>query len=938
MMKKTLSILAASVLCISATAQYISDGQDFRTGKLGNGMTYYLYHNEKPAGCADFYIAHNVGALQEEDNQNGLAHFLEHMAFNGTKHYPAKGLLEFLAGEGVRFGYNVNAYTSRTETVYNISNVPLVRESFIDSVLLILHDWSCDISCEQKALDDERGVISEEWRLRDEPRYRMMCRQTELVYKGGKHPERTVLGTMDVINGFKREEILDFYDKWYRPDLQAIIIVGDFDVDGMEAKVKAKFSDITMPGNPPVKPASYMPPALDGPLCGDQTDPTIKYKAVKIMYRQPFPSAEMRHTEDYWRDLYSRQIITSIVSDRLKKKVQEKGCPINSAVLVTNALEPEFYLSMFTISPREDDAMEEGFEYPLTEVRRVIQHGISREEFEAARFSVSQRYHLDRNITPADVQNGNIVKCCLENFLRNYPLQAPIEMQAVQKKAMAELTYETVSEYPAKMFGGSEVIYSNCLNEKETDLAVPQERILAIADSIKALDLEPEFIDYPELDLTVSAVPGSVVSRKTLKEHGIRELTLSNGVKVYVHQAKPVNSDIHISMEAFFDTGKKVYPTDNIGSGIYASYLCKRFVGFSGCDRLSQKNYPQLSGVSILLNATDLYSGFSLQAQKEKIETAFKVLNLQITDPCMPEDKALNNSRLTQLKNLSKEKNQRELYREYMDDVFYGSNPWNVRLDSAAVQAVDRSFLENYYREAFCDIRTMSLFICSDEPESVIEDYLCKYVASIPAGGSVKKNKPHELVQGFKGRTEIGRENPPTSAPVCDIDYYFSKKLKKDTKTRIGISILDYILSARYLNLIREERGGAYHVAFGTDIFNNPSRPVLSSVSFQTRPELKDILLKDIEEEMERMCATGPTEEEMDVAVKYFIKRHGETRSRIANSVAQQLDQMECFVKYGIDYDYDYGSVIRSISSRDIQKLARQISSGDRMISVYVEK
>ena len=239
-MKRLLFIFAAAVLSAQVLAQPVPADPEFRVGRLDNGMTYYLCHNELPAGCADFYIAHNVGALQEEDNQNGLAHFLEHMAFNGTRHYPAKGLLEFLAKDGVRFGYNVNAYTARTETVYNISSVPLVRESFIDSVLLILHDWSCDISCEQKALDDERGVISEEWRLRDcDTRYAMMMKQNALIYKGSKQTERSVIGTLEVINGFKRQEILDFYHKWYRPDLQAIIVVGDFDVDEMEARVRA---------------------------------------------------------------------------------------------------------------------------------------------------------------------------------------------------------------------------------------------------------------------------------------------------------------------------------------------------------------------------------------------------------------------------------------------------------------------------------------------------------------------------------------------------------------------------------------------------------------------------------------------------------------------------------------------------------------------------
>ena len=241
------SVFALALLAlfpqVSLARERLPEDPEIIKGKLANGLTYYIRHNEDPAGCADFYIAHNVGALQEEDSQNGLAHFLEHMAFNGTVHYPGKTVLEFLAKEGVRFGYNVNAYTTRTETVYNLSSIPLVRDSFVDSVLMVLHDWSCGILCEEDALDAERGVISEEWRRKDNARMRMMSRQNDLIYKGAKHTQRSVLGTLEVINGFAREDILDFYHKWYRPDLKAIIIVGDFDPEEMERKVRRLFRD-----------------------------------------------------------------------------------------------------------------------------------------------------------------------------------------------------------------------------------------------------------------------------------------------------------------------------------------------------------------------------------------------------------------------------------------------------------------------------------------------------------------------------------------------------------------------------------------------------------------------------------------------------------------------------------------------------------------------
>ena len=382
-------VLAFSVPAWSQTV--IPDDPKLITGKLENGLTYYIRHNPNPEGCADFYIIHNVGALQEEDNQNGLAHFLEHMAFNGTRHYPDKEILDFLARDGVRFGYNVNAYTNRTETVYNISSVPLVRESFVDSVLMVLHDWSCDISCEPEALDAERGVISEEWRRKDEPRMRMMQKQNDLIYRGSKHTRRSVLGTLEVINGFKPHEILDFYHKWYRPDLQAIVVVGDFDADAMVGKVRRMFSDIPASDNPAPK-ETYPVPDLQEPLFENMLDPQVKYHVLKVMHRQRMPERSLRNTDFFYKDQFSRQIVTAILSDRLAEAVKKSGSPLSSAVLVTNPYGADFYVSLFTLSLKSPEYMDEALAFYVREVERLLRYGFTEGEFEAARFKVYKKY------------------------------------------------------------------------------------------------------------------------------------------------------------------------------------------------------------------------------------------------------------------------------------------------------------------------------------------------------------------------------------------------------------------------------------------------------------------------------------------------------------------------------------------------------------------
>jgi len=936
-MKKSIFLSIALICCTTSFGQQIGSSDEIRIGHLDNGLTYYICHNENPAGCADFYIAHNVGAMQEEDNQNGLAHFLEHMAFNGTRHYPGKSLIDFLGDEGVRFGYNINAYTSRNETVYNINNVPLLRDSFVDSVLMILHDWSCDISCEQKALDDERGVISEEWRLRDEPRYRMMCRQMELVYRGGKQPHRTVIGSYDVINGFKREEILDFYDKWYRPDLQAILVVGDFDVDKMEAKVKTMFSDITMPSDPPQKPQSYTPAPQDEPIFADQTDPVIKYKAYKIIYKQPYPSKEIRGSEEYLRDYYCRMIVTSVLSDRLRVKAKEKGCPFNSAVFVTNRYEPDYYISLFTVTPKDDNDIASAVHPVLTEIERMLRYGISKEEFDVAVMNVGKTLHLDRELYPHEVKSNVIVSQCVEHFLRGYPLLTPIEWQSVQSRILSQVAFEDIAPYPAMMMRHNQVIYSNCHNVKDDKGTISEEVMKRMIAEVAASQIDPDYMEYPALDMRIDAPAGTIVKRYKDKGCSYERWRLSNGVTVYYRQCREVSSSNHFSMEATFDTGYRVYDQEHIASGKFISAYLKRFAGFALTDRMAMKNYPELSKFSNVLNSHPESSGFSFNAQKDGVENSFKALNLFITKPYFGTEKMFAKFRSDNLKSLGKPKNKRDLYSERVEEAYYGGNGWYAVVDTASIENLELKDVEAQYCKEFGDVSTMKVFISTDFDRSAVEDYVCRYVASIPRAGKVVKSDGH-LWQGYKGQVKYSEDNEPLSSPMCDIKCLFSCSVKKDTKLRTAVAMLDYILSNRYLNVIREERGGAYHVAFQTELFDEPGRMIESSVDFQTRPELKEQLLKDVYDILRNMANVGPTDEEMNMASRFLVKYRQESLVRRENSVAGQLVDMKRHALYGIEYEYDIEKVISTVTPEYLSSLAGMIASGDRLEAVLVEK
>ena len=596
-MNRTCCILAVALFAAQTVfAQIIPDDPEFRTGKLANGMSYYLCHNGKPEGCAEFYIAHNVGALQEEDNQNGLAHFLEHMAFNGTRHYPEKGILDFLAKEGVRFGYNVNAYTSRTETVYNLSKVPLVRESFVDSVLMVLHDWSCDISCEQKALDDERGVISEEWRFRRDPRSRMANKQSELIYKGSKYAVRDVIGTLEVINGFERHEILDFYHKWYRPDLQAIIVVGDFDTDRMEGRIKKLFSDIPAAVNPTPKD-DYTPPVSGEDIFADMTDPEIKYQAYKAIYKQRFTVTDQKD-EAFYKDFFCRQIVSSVLADRLRKRVKEKGAPAQSATMVTSTYSPNLYISLITVVPKKKDQLLQCLEFTEREVRRMLLHGISPAELEVAKINIASRFHLNQESSREDTKNEEIVPMALGAFLQGTPLVLPETMKELRKSILDGITPSDVVTYPALMFKDCEKLYTNSYNSKDDEgIAPSQEQMKESLAKVDAERPDPAFLDYPELDLKLDVKPGRIVKTAPDKGKDMEKWTLSNGVQVFYKQAAPVKSGQNLYMTLLFDSGYKAFEQDKVDASGFAMGYNKRNAGFRNCSKTEFRNYPELNGV-----------------------------------------------------------------------------------------------------------------------------------------------------------------------------------------------------------------------------------------------------------------------------------------------------------------------------------------------------
>ena len=368
-----------------------------RSGLLANGMHYFIRANRTQEKRAEFYIVHNVGAILEDDNQNGLAHFTEHMAFNGTQNFPKKGILDYLATIGVKFGTNVNASTGLERTVYNMSNVPLLRDGVIDTALLILHDWSNYISFEPEEVDLERGVIREEWRMYGSAGERMSNQLAPIIYKGSKYAIRNVIGDTAVINHFAYETIKNFYRKWYRTDLQAIVVVGDFDADAMEAKIKKLFSTIPKVENPTPKEEYGLPDNVE-PLIGTATDKEATGTVVNVAYKHDAIRDSDKNI-GYMRLQLIRNFISTMFGQRMSELANRENPPFLFA---------RSYYGQYTRSKDAFTGMAQAANNKslaalsalLTEMERMNRFGFTQGEFDRAKADIMRGYesrYIDRD-------------------------------------------------------------------------------------------------------------------------------------------------------------------------------------------------------------------------------------------------------------------------------------------------------------------------------------------------------------------------------------------------------------------------------------------------------------------------------------------------------------------------------------------------------------
>ena len=928
-------LVIAAFAVTSAAAQFnpqqpIPADKDVRTGKLENGMTYYIRHNEKPKGQADFYILHDVGAIQENDSQQGLAHFLEHMAFNGTKNLPGKMLTEYLEKVGVKFGANLNAGTGWDQTTYMMKDVPTSREGIIDSALLILHDWSHFIALEPEEIDSERGVIMEELRTRDGASWRSTMKMLQALGKDTKYEHRNLIGYLDGLKGFHHKELEDFYNQWYRPDYQAVVVVGDIDVDAVENKIKTLMSDIPAPAADAARKETITVPDNEDPIISIYTDPEMQGSKIQLFVKRPALPEQMNNL--IYGEMFDviQAYMTTMENARLQEISMKPDAPFLGAGMGSGEIGviPTLNATTF-VAMTQDGKLAEGFEAIYTEMEKVRRYGFTQGEFERAQNDLmrrAERAYANRN----DRRNGEFVQTYLNNYSKNTPMpDAETEWQ-LDSMLIKMINVEAVNGFAQQVIYPRNQVIVVTAPEKEGIVNPTAEELLAIREKVANAEIEA-YEDNTVKEPLISegtVLKGSPV-KKTAQDAtlGTTEWTLANGVKVVV---KPTTYKAdEVRMSAVAKGGLSILSDEEF----YMGEMMPAFNSMSGVGKFSATDLKkQLSGksASVQPSVENYASAVNGYCSPKDLETMMQLLYLNFTQPRFDQNdyNTLMKMLRSQLDNVKS--NPDYLMEEKFIDVAYGNNPRRQMISSEIIDKFSFEALPAIYRKLYPDANSFTFTIVGNVDLDALKPLVEKYIGSIPVS---KKAMTFADDKCAPVKGDVTEEfTAPMQQPKVSVHYMFSGKMPYTLKDKAALTFLTQALNSRYLISIREEKGGTYGVQVSGSTEYIPDETYKLDIRFDTNEEMADELREIVMKEIREIAENGPKTEDIEKNREFMLKSW-------KNSLEQNAGWMNYIqAKYGpgLEYLKDYEQVIRSLTNADVQAMAKKVLGDNNLVKVVM--
>ena len=932
MKKQFLSLLLLLLAPASLFAQTVEQDASIRQGKLKNGLTYYIRHNAKEAGLADFYIAQRVGSILEEPRQRGLAHFLEHMAFNGTKHFPGKGkqlgIVPWCETIGVKFGTNLNAYTSVDQTVYHIGSAPIKREGIIDSCLLVLNDWSQFINLDPKEIDKERGVIHEEWRNRRTgmAMQRMMENVMPKIYKGSKYEDCLPIGNMDIVDNFPYQDLRDYYQKWYRPDLQAIVVVGDFDVDMMERKIQKLFGKIKAHKNPaeriyyPVADNDKMIVAIEK----DKEQPIIL--GHLYMKSEATPDSE-KNSVKYQREDYISGLVTYMLNGRLSEKKQVPNPPFMSATVKNGA----FFVSRtkdafsLSISCKQDNVLG-GVSVAVGEVERARQHGFTQSELERAKKlylnAAERQLKMEK-----DYKNSHYVSQCVNNFLEGEPILTPTYNLQLVKLFDGEVSLAEVNSQVGEIITDKNQVFIMYGPDKD-GFVVPSESEIestVLAAQQKRYDAYQEE-QVPATLMAALPAPGKIVSEKPYGKFGMTEIVLSNGMKVYVKSTDYQADQITMSMRG--EGGTSVYGDEDIPNFAFLSgSITEAGVGDFTATRLRKA----LAGKSLKLAPSITSEGQRITGTSsvKDLETMLQLAHLYFTAPRKDSMafEGMMNRNLSLLKN--RNASSKVVYNDSLSATLYDHNVRMAPVTVEIAKKADYNRIFEIYRERFSDASNFKTVFIGKVDMAQLRPLLCQYLATLPSTHKAEKSNKANVPQIVK-KNEVVKFVHKQETPLANVSVFYTANVPFSPKNDLVLDMLTRVLQIAYTDSVREEKGGTYGVGVSFNLEKEDNPNALLRISYKSDPKRYEELNPVIYKQLLNIADHGPVASSMDKVKKYLKKQYGQmaiTNDYWSYVIWHQLDD-------DADFDKDYCKMVDNLTASDVQKMAKELLKQNHRVEV----
>ncbi|MEI7503026.1 MAG: pitrilysin family protein, partial [Paludibacter sp.] len=799
-----LLFLAGNVLAQQAPALPIDP--KVRFGKLDNGLTYYIRANQQPKQRAEFFIAQNVGAILENDNQNGLAHFLEHMAFNGTTNYPGKGIINYFETIGVKFGANINAYTSLDETVYNLSDVPTMREGIIDSALLVLHDWSSFITLESKEIDSERGVIREEWRTGAGADRRMWKESNKLKYPGSQYAKRDVIGDTAIINNFNHQTIRDFYKKWYRPDLQSILIVGDVDVDKVEAKIKSLFADISKKSNAGERPIY---PILDNaePIVSVVKDPEARMTRIELEFKHEVLPTEVKLSINGYYLGVANSLISTMIGNRFDEITQQADAPFVAGYANYGELVKSKDAFQMLAIPKEGLELE-GLNALLLEAEKIKRFGFTNSELERAKIGFLKQ--IETAYKERDNQkNHDLVREYVRNFLTHEPIPG-IEWEFQTTQALVpQLTLAMINEMAKSYVTDSNLIVSIMAPEKVAVKIPSKEQILAAVAGAKKAELTAkaeEILNKPLIKVIPKA--GKIAKTGEKKVMGTTEWTLTNGVKVIIKPTKFKQDEILMSAYSEGGLSKIANLADLPSATLAAAIMSNNGLGEYPLVELNKILTGKIASVSPAIEGYE--EGFSGNSSVSDFETMLQLIYIHFNAVRKDDNafKAMMNMYRASLANSATDP--RKAFSDSISTTMTNHNKRTVLMDLTTLDLVNQDKALAIYKNRFSTPADFTfIFIGNiDAKNETTQKAICTYLGGLKSSKLTEKFTDNNI-RSPKGKVENDFSKEMKVKKASNFILY-NASVPYNMTNRTTLTAIGSILNIRYLESIREKEGGSY--------------------------------------------------------------------------------------------------------------------------------